>query len=303
MPSGRCTASTLITSAPIAASHAVANGPAQNAVKSSTFSPRADARRRRPAVARAAARAATARRRRVGRGERDGRATPWNRNGARGRIQSRRVAARTRRARRAVRSAAARRRCRRSSPGRARRRTRRRPRRPRARVVQLCRMPFTSSARPPRPIIVVELVVVGQVVAAHRRGTSASHCCVGDGRDADVAAVGRRLVARDHHPPERHRPAAREAGHERRRRHERHLHRFEHRHVDVLGHAGTRRPPPRGRRAERRERAGDVLAEAAADRQRRAVRVPVAREAAAARLQHLLGEVEAVVGTAVADAA
>ena len=55
MPSGRCTASTLITSAPIAESHAVAAGPAQNAVKSSTFtpasgrSPAAPARRRRAA--------------------------------------------------------------------------------------------------------------------------------------------------------------------------------------------------------------------------------------------------------------
>ena len=54
-------------------------------------------------------------------------------------------------------------------------------------------------------------------------------------------------------------------------------------------------------RAERRERADDVLAEPAADRQRRQVHVPVRGEAAAARLQHLLGEVEAVVGTAVTE--
>ena len=45
----------------------------------------------------------------------------------------------------------------------------------------------------------------------------------------------------------------------------------------------------------------DVLAEVAADRQRRPPRVPVVGEAAAARLQHLFGEVEAVVGPAVAE--
>src|ERR687898_2229286 len=39
MPSGRCTDSTLITSAPIALNQAVANGPDQNAVKSSTETP------------------------------------------------------------------------------------------------------------------------------------------------------------------------------------------------------------------------------------------------------------------------
>src|SRR3954469_10892779 len=38
-PSGRCTDSTLMTSAPIEHSHAVENGPDQNAVKSTTRSP------------------------------------------------------------------------------------------------------------------------------------------------------------------------------------------------------------------------------------------------------------------------
>ena len=55
-------------------------------------------------------------------------------------------------------------------------------------------------------------------------------------------------------------------------------------------------------RTECRVRADDVLAEPTADRQRRPVRVTVTGQAAAARLQHLVGEVEAVVGPAVARA-
>ena len=50
-----------------------------------------------------------------------------------------------------------------------------------------------------------------------------------------------------------------------------------------------------------RERAGDVLAEPPADGQRRQVHVPVRRQAAAARLQHLFGELEPVVGAAVTE--
>ena len=115
--------------------------------------PRADVRRRRRAR-RAAARAATVAA--AGAGATSARsATPWKRNGARGRIQSSPAGGRTRRARRAARSAGARRRCRRSSPARARRRRRQRPRPRSCAVVQARRMAFTSSARLPRPSIVV----------------------------------------------------------------------------------------------------------------------------------------------------
>ncbi len=86
MPSGRCTASTLMTSAPIARNHAVVKGPAQNAVKSSTATPASGPTAGRIGTAGAAivGRAtgcslppapASARSR-----------TPWKRNGARGRI-------------------------------------------------------------------------------------------------------------------------------------------------------------------------------------------------------------------------
>ena len=69
----------------------------------------------------------------------------------------------------------------------------------------------------------------------------------------------------------------------------------------VSANAGARRAPPRRHRTERGERADDVLAEPAADRQRRQVHVPVRGETPAARLQHLFGEVEAVVGTTVTE--
>ena len=71
----------------------------------------------------------------------------------------------------------------------------------------------------------------------------------------------------------------------------------------ISARSGARRAPPRGRGAERGVHAGHELAEPAADRERRTVRVTVAREAPAARLQHLVGELEAVVGPAVADRA
>ena len=145
-----------------------------------------------------------------------------------------------------------------------------------------------------------ELVVVGEVVAAHQPAER-EPLRDGDGRDPDEAPVGGGLVARDHHPALRGQPAAGEPRHHGRDRHERQLHRFEHRNVDVFGDTGARRAPPRGGRAECGERARHVLADVAADRQRRPARVPVRREAAAPRLEHFFREVEAVVGSAVPE--
>ena len=163
----------------------------------------------------------------------------------------------------------------------------------------------------PRPQDVIHLVsphasaehrrefVVGREIIATHHGAECKPLLRRHRRDADVAVVGGRFVTWDHDPPEGHRPAAGKAGHDRRHRHERQLHGLEHRHVDVLGDPSARRPPPRGRRAERREGAGDVLAQAATDGQRSAVGQSVARQTAAARLQHLLRKIETVVGTTV----
>ena len=303
MPSGRCTASTLITSAPIAASHAVANGPAQNAVKSSTRTPasgRSPDRVRRlrargachaahgvPA-SRGATQLAVGARRGSGTARAAGstprRAAGTNTSRATSCSNARELGAvaddRRRHARLDARVRRSRRRC--------------------ARASSACSASFTSSARSKRPIIVPSSsssAMSSRPITPRER----MPLRLGDGRDADVAPVAGRLVARDHHPAERCQPAAGKARHQRRHGHERHLDRFEHRHVDGLGDTGARRAPPRGRRAERGERAGDVLAEVAADGQRRPVRVTVRREAAAARLQHFFGEIEAVVGTAVTE--
>ena len=59
--------------------------------------------------------------------------------------------------------------------------------------------------------------------------------------------------------------------------------------------------PPRGDGREPRVRAGHVLAETPADGEGRTIGMPVPREAAAARLQDLVGEREPVVGAAVPD--
>ena len=145
-----------------------------------------------------------------------------------------------------------------------------------------------------------QLAVFGHVVTAdHAR--QRLPLLGGDGGDADEAAIAGGFVAGDHHPAAPARPPTGKPRHQGRRGHERHLERLEHRHVDDLRHGRARRAVPRGDGAERGERAGDVLAEIAGDGQRREFGVAVIREASTARLQHLLGADEAVVGPAVSD--
>ena len=214
MPSGRCTDSTLMTSAPIAASHAVANGPDQNAVKSST---------RTPASGRSPDGRVGDARRAVGRGHgacrpRGGGAARDRRHRGSGTARAagsttRPVAARTRRAPSSCSNA---RELGAVADDRGRHPRRRRTRATTssavcARVQRCAAMPFTSSARRPRPIIVVSS---SSSTRSSRPITERSdrHCCCGDGRDPDVPTVGRRLVARDHHPAERARDARRGSG-------------------------------------------------------------------------------------------
>ena len=206
MPSGRCTASTLITSAPIAASHAVANGPGpeRGEVEHLHARERPLARRRPASATRRRTRAATASRRPRAGATSSRSGTPWKRNGARGRIHdspgcctntSRADAAWSKRGQLGAVADDRRRHAR-------RRRTRRRPRRRRARVVQPC-----SDARSLR-----RRAGTGRSSCRARRRSPMSSRPIdlrerlplrgGDGRDADVAAVAGRLVAGDHHPAE-----------------------------------------------------------------------------------------------------
>ena len=145
-----------------------------------------------------------------------------------------------------------------------------------------------------------ELVVVGEVVTTHRVEQRAP-LRRGDGRDADEATVGGRLVAGNHDEAEGRAPPTGKVRHQCRHREHRELHGLELRDVDELGPTRSRRPAPRGCRAQRRERPADVLTEATADGQRRLSHVAVARQRAGTGLQHRFRQVETVVGPTVAD--
>ena len=197
---------------PSAASHAVETGPAQNAVKSSTVIPASGRSPTGSAVT--APRAGQAPVASASEGATSSRsATPWKRNGARGRIhRSPGCATSTLRSRKwskfvssaplptiaagmrasthaaTTSSAVCTVACRRSSAG------------------------LTSLARRKRPIIVPSSA---SSAMSSRPITAASAWPLlrGDGRDADVAVVAGGLVAGDHHPAPTTRPAAREPRH------------------------------------------------------------------------------------------